>query len=168
MSARRLAGLLLVLVVTSGCDTSNYAFKIDNSIKILAPQSRSEVGIPANVRWTDSKQPPNLRVAPADPTAEYYAVFLDKAPMPPGKRLASLVENNEQCKLSEGCPSREQLAEVGVRLTAKTTVMLDFIADRRPSSRSDTNDIHEVTIVRMRGDRRVGETAFRRTFFVAR
>jgi hypothetical protein len=47
-------------------------------------------------------------------------------------------------------------------------VLLDFIADRRPSSHSDTKDTHEVTIVRMRGDKRVGETAFRRTFFVAR
>lgn len=165
---RRVAGLLLTVAVVSGCDTSNYAFKIDNSIKVVAPKARAEVSIPVRIVWTDRKRPANLRVAPTDPTANYYAVFLDVAPMGPGKRLASLVEHSDKCLLSKGCPTPAQLSDAGVHLTATTSVLLEFVADRRPSSHGDTKDTHEVTIVRMRGDRRIGETAFRQTFFVRR
>jgi hypothetical protein len=168
MSRRRLAGLLLAIMVVSGCDTSNYAFKIDTSIKVVAPRARSDVSIPVRIAWTDSEPPANLRLDPTDPAATYYAVFLDTAPLGPGKRLATLVEHSNQCRLSEGCPTAQQLADAGVHLSAQPSVLLDFVADRRPSSHGDTKDTHEVTIVRMRGDKRVGETAFRRTFFVAR
>jgi hypothetical protein len=165
---RRVAGLLVLIAVVSGCDTSNYAFKIDTSIKVVAPKARTDVSIPVRIAWTDSKAPVDLRLDPTDPLASYYAVFLDAAPMAPGKRLASLVEHSSQCRLSEGCPTAQQLADAGVHLSATTSIVLDFVADRRPSSHGDTKDTHEVTIVRMRGDKRVGETAFRRTFFVAR
>jgi hypothetical protein len=165
---RRVAALLLVLAVVSGCDTSNYAFTIDESITIVQPRSRTDVSLPVTVRWTDSKAAAGMKVAPTDPAASYYAVFVDVAPMGPGKRLASLVEDSDTCELAQGCPSASQLADAGVHLAATPSVELEFVADRRPSSREDTKDTHQVTIVRMRGDKRVGETAFRQTFFVRR
>jgi hypothetical protein len=164
----RVAGLLLVLAVVSACDTSNYAFKIDKSIEVVQPKARTEVSVPVMVRWTDSKAPTAMKVAPTDPSARYYALFVDVAPMGPGKRLASLVEDSDTCELAKGCPTASALADAGVHLSATPSLELEFIADRRPSSRGDTKDTHQVTIVRMQGDKRVGETAFRQTFFVRR
>ena len=165
---KAVVGLLLALAMVTGCDTSNYAFKVDNSIKITQPKARTEVTVPVTIRWTDAKSVAGMRVDPKDPTASYYAVFLDAAPMGPGRRLASLVEHSDRCKLSAGCPTTNQLSDAGVHLTAAPSAVLEFVADRRPSSHGDTKDTHDVTIVRMLGDKRVGETAFRQTFFVRR
>jgi len=164
-----LAGAMVLLSVAAvACDTSNYAFKVDESIKIAAPTARSEVSLPVMIRWTDSKPFSAPRVAPQDPTAEYYGVFVDNSPLAPGKRLESLVPGDTPCEISQGCPSEKQLSDARAFLTAKQSVLLEFIADLRPTSRGNTKDTHEVTIVRMRGDKRVGEAAFRQTFFVQR
>jgi hypothetical protein len=154
--------------VLSACDTSNYAFKVDKSIHIVEPAARSDVPLPVSLQWTDERPPSALRVAPDDPSAEYYAVFLDRSALGPGKRLASLVDDKELCRQTAGCPSVAQLADLRVFLTATPSLLIEFVADRRASKRGDSKDVHEVAIVRMRGDKRVGEAAFLQTFFVKR
>ena len=52
-----------------------------------------------------------------------------------------------------GCPDAAFLARLKVFLTADPEVTLEFLADLRPSKRGISKDPHEVTIVRMRGDR---------------
>lgn len=165
---RRLGVLLAVLTLTAACDTSNFAFKIDKSIEILTPEARTDVQLPVTISWQDSEPPANPRVDLRDPQAEYYAVFVDDSPLAPGKRLSSLLDEGTRCVASEGCPTEQQLADEGAYLTADTSITLEFIADLRPTSRGNTKDVHDVTIVRMRGDERVGEAAFRQTFFVRR
>lgn len=164
----RLGVLLVVVALAAACDTSNFAFKIDNSIQILAPKARTDVALPLTFAWKDTDPPANPRVDLKDPTAEYYGVFVDNAPIKAGKPLSSLLDEDVSCELSEGCPTGEQLGDEGVYLTARTTITIDFIPDLRPTSRGNTKDVHDVTIVRMRGDERVGEAAFRQTFFVDR
>lgn len=165
---RRVGVLLVLLAVTSACDTSNMAFKVDKSIEILSPKPRTDVDLPVTIRWEDRKPPANPRVDPEDPKAEYYAIFLDESPLGPGKPLSSLLPEEVQCDPAEGCPNEQQLADEGVYLTAEPAISLDFIPDLRPTSRGNMKDVHDVTIVRMRGDERVGEAAFRQTFFVRR
>jgi hypothetical protein len=162
-----LAALALVGMAV-GCDTSNYAFKVDKSISIVEPAARADVSLPVTLRWTDEKPPAAARVAPSDPQAEYYAVFLDRAALAPGKRLISLVEDEDLCRQTSGCPSTQQLSDLRVFLTATPSLLLEFVADRRASKRGDSKDVHEVAIVRMRGDKRMGEAAFLQTFFVKR
>ncbi|MDP9182067.1 MAG: hypothetical protein M3P04_04740 [Actinomycetota bacterium] len=165
---RRATLLLLAPLLLSGCDTSNYAFKVDESIDIVEPAARADVSLPVTLRWTDERPPTALRVAPKDPTAEYYAVFLDRAALGPGKRLASLVDDKDLCRQTPGCPSVTQLSDLRVFLTATPSLLVEFVADRRASKRGDSKDVHEVAVVRMRGDKRVGEAAFLQTFFVKR
>lgn len=162
---------MLVGTALVACDTSNYAFKVDNSIEIVEPSARADVSVPVTIRWTDERPPADAKVAPADADAEYYAIFLDQAPMGPGKDLESLLDRGPRgtrCIPRQPCPTTEQLATLGVHLAAETTMLLEFVADLRPSDRGDSKDKHEVIIVRMRGDRRVGESAFLQTFFVTR
>lgn len=165
---RGVALALTALALTAGCDTSNYAFKVDKTIKVVAPKARQQVGLPVVVRWTDTRAPQGLRVAPTDPKANYYAIFLDRVALGPGKRLTSLIKGQVECASIKGCPTVAQLAEVRVFLSAKPQVSLEFVADLRTTTRGNTKDVHEVTIVRMRGDHRIGETAFLQTFFVRR
>ncbi len=166
----RRAGALALLVLSTclgACDTSDYAFRVDKSIEIVEPKARTEVPLPALVRWTDERPPNNPRVDVGDPKAEYYAVFLDQSPMGPGKTLESLLDERDPCRPGQECPNAEQLSALRVFLVAEPNVTLEFVADRRPS-RGEGKDTHEVAIVRMRGDRRVGEAAFLQTFFVRR
>ena len=94
----RVAVVALALAATLGaCSTSGYAFKVDKSISITAPQARTTVDRPLLVTWTDAKAPAKPRVAPTDPKADYYAVFLDRAAMPPNKRLSSLIKGTVKC-----------------------------------------------------------------------
>lgn len=166
---RRAAALCVVPLLVGACDTSNYAFKVDKSIKIVEPAARADVSLPVQLRWTDSRPPSQPRVAPRDSDAEYYAVFVDRAALAPGKQLSSLVDDKlGPCETDQGCPTAEQLTDLRVHLTAKPALGLEFVADLRASSRGDSKDVHEVTIVRMRGDRRLGEAAFLQTFFVRR
>lgn len=163
--------LLVAVVVAgllSGCDTSAYAFRVDESITITEPAAQSTVPLPVTIRWTDAEAPADPRVDPADPEAEYYAVFVDRSPLPPRRRLSALGDDPEACEKDPACPTKEYLRDKGVFLTAKPELTLKFLADRRASSRASSKDPHEVTIVRMRGDTRVNESAFLRPFFVQR
>lgn len=164
----RLGLILVAALVLTACNTAGYAFKVDESIDITAPEDRATVELPVTVRWLDTTPPATPRVAPSDPTSEYYAVFVDRAPLGPGRRIASLVDENDSCRRTPGCPDDEFLARLKVFLTAKPDLTLEFLADLRPTERAGSKDPHEVTVVRMRGDRRVGEAAFRVTFFVDR
>lgn len=165
-------GPLLAAVAVAGllaaCDVSAYAFRVDESITITEPEARSVVPLPVTVRWTDETPPADLRVAPADPTAEYYAVFVDRSPLAPGRTLSSLGEDPELCAADPACPDEVRLRDKGVFLTAEPQLVLEFLPDLRPSARASSKDPHEVTIVRMRGDSRVSESAFIHNFFVQR
>jgi hypothetical protein len=166
MIRRRWVVTLLVALAATACDTSGYAFKVDKSITITAPKARAEVSRPLVVRWTDAKPPAKPRVAPADPTADYYAVFLDREALAPHKRLSSLVKGIRACSDIPGCPTTQQLEDLGVYLVAARSLTIPFVRDLRSTSRGGTKDVHELTIVRMRGDQRSGESAYLQTFFV--
>lgn len=162
-----LTALALPLMgVVAGCDTSQYAFRVDDSITIEAPGDGDEVELPVTVRWVDSSAPTPGTVDRDDPAAEYYAVFVDRAPIRPGGQLSALAEDSAVCPIGQSCPDEVQLREKGVYLTAEPEVRLEFLGDRRVNERN--KDPHDVTVVRMVGDERQGEVAWNRTFFVAR
>lgn len=165
---RGLLALALGAVLLAGCDTSQYAFTIDDSVTIVVPERRQTVSLPATIRWDDVTPPEDGRVAPGDTTAEYYGVFVDRTPLRPGQALSALVPDDEGCAERPGCPDPTTLRDRGVLLTARPQVTLDFLADLRPSGRPNAGDPHEVIVVRMRGDERVGEAAFAVDFFVRR
>lgn len=166
---RKVLAVIAALASTlSACDISAYAFRVDESIEITHPPERSVVELPVTIRWTDDTPPENLRVAPNDPTAEYYGVFVDRSPLGPGRHLSSLADDPEVCEQDPDCPDEVLLRDKGVFLTAEREVTLEFLPDLRPSARAGAKDPHEVVIVRMRGDTRVGEAAFIHSFFVQR
>ena len=160
-------GLAAALSVSvAGCDTSQYAFRVDESISFEAPKARSDVELPVTIRWTDDKPPADIRAEPSDPDASYYAVFVDRSPIGPGASLKSQAEDPEVCETDPKCPDEVFLNERGIFLTAEPVLQLEFLADGRPNDRE--KDTHEVIIVRMKGTERVGEAAWNQTFYVNR
>lgn len=173
MSHRRVRTLsvLTAAAISSGvaaCDLSGHVYRTDTSIAVDSPKPREVVQLPLTLRWTDSRKPARLAVDVNDPNAEYYAIFVDRAPMHAGKTLRSLATGDSACGQSPDCPNSEQLRDLKVYLSTQPELVLDFLPDLRPSSRGSSKDPHEITIVRMRGDRRLGEAAFRQNFFVRR
>ncbi len=165
----RLVGAAVALSAALGaCNTSNFAFRVDKTISFVAPEPRATTELPTTLRWRDDEPPANLTVAPTDPSAEYYGVFVDRAPLKPGGTILSLVAEGDSCRLTPGCPDAAFLARLKAYFTATPKLTLEFLSDLRPSKRGGTKDPHEVVIVRMKGDRRLGEAAFSRTFFVDR
>lgn len=160
--------VLGAVTLLSACSTKGYAFRVDESIDMTAPKARSTVNLPVTITWVDEKPPANLKADIKDPTAEYYGVFLDRAPLGPGKDLRSVVPKNDSCRLTPNCPDITYLRERKIFLTATPKLTLEILEDLRASKRATSKDPHEVTVVRMRGDRRVGEAAFRVNFFVRR
>ena len=160
--------MALAILLAGACSTNGFAFRIDESISITEPDARATVTLPSTVRWRDHEPPPKLRVDPTDPGAEYYGVFVDRAPLGPGRRIESLIAKGDSCRRTPGCPDAAFLARLKVFFTSKAEIELEFLTDLRPSKRGNAKDPHEVTVVRMRGDQRVGEAAFRVNFFVDR
>lgn len=163
-----MAGLGLAALLTGACNTGGFAFKVDKSISITDPDARATVALPTKVRWVDKEPPLNLRLDLKDPDAEYYGVFVDRAPLGPGRSIESLIGKEDSCRRTPGCPDAAFLAGLKVFFTAKPELDLEFLTDLRPTERGNSKDPHEVTVVRMRGDRRVGEAAFRVNYFVER
>jgi hypothetical protein len=152
---RRALGLLVVLVaLLPACGVSGLSFVQDERVTIDAPKDRSKVDLPLTVRW---------RAHDFDGT---YAVFVDRAPQPPGRTLAWLLRDDKVCAARPGCPDATYLAERDIHPTTTTSITIDRLPD---TTRDERRDRHEVTIILLdRKGRRIGESAFTVEFEVAR
>jgi hypothetical protein len=69
----------------SGCSLSGLNFREDTRVDVIAPADRSQVALPLTVEWT---------VRDFDGS---FAVFVDRAPQPPGRSVAWLFRNDDGC-----------------------------------------------------------------------
>lgn len=157
------AGLIL-----SAC-TLQGAFVEDGRVEIVHPADRAEVELPVTLDWEVG----DFTVAGPDGTATddrgYFGIFIDRAPMPPGKDLASLAEGDLTCERNPKCPNKAWFAERGVFFTTDTSFTIENLIDTRPDERPDAPDRHEVMIVLLNGrSERIGETGFTVAFQVVR
>lgn len=143
-----------MVVGASGCGVEGLNFVQDDRVTITSPRDRAEVELPVTIRWTSRD---------FDGT---YAVFVDRAPVPPGRTLDWLARDDELCQETAGCPNETWLRDRYVYGTAKTSLEIDDLPDATDDAR---RDFHEATVVLLdRGGRRIGEAAFTVEFQVAR
>jgi hypothetical protein len=94
-----------------------------------------------------------------------FAVFVDRAPVPPGKTLSWLAREDASCTTTPGCPDTAYLAKLGVYRTTATHLTITALPPTDPTSQ--TPDRHEATIILLDDNgKRIGETAFVVTFKV--
>ena len=161
--ARGLA--LLAVLACTACVPQGLAFRLDDRLTITAPADRAQVSLPVTLEWEvedfDVVEPGT------DPRedAGYFAVFVDRAPVPPGKTLAHVARNDSGCRAGDGCPDAEYLAGRGIYTTTDTRLVLEQL----PRGEEDERERHTATIVLLDGaGKRLGESAFEVVFEVDR
>jgi hypothetical protein len=155
---RAAATASVLLLVTSGCGYSNLAFRQDDRLSFVTPEDRAEVTLPLTVRWT-------VEDFEVGPDGGSFAVFVDRAPQPPGKPLEWLARDDDSCRVADGCPDDDWYAMRDVYPTTEEELTIDQL----PSRSDDRRELHEVTVVLLDEDgRRVGETGWTREFEVVR
>lgn len=156
---------LLATLLCSACVPQGQAFRVDNRLSITAPADRQEVTLPVTLRWKIEDFDVVTPGTPPRGDAGYFAVFVDRAPMPPGKDLGWLARNDRSCRASEGCPNAEYFASLNVYTTSDTELVLEQV----PALSGRGRERHVATIVLLDGaGTRIGESAFRAVFDVDR
>lgn len=146
--------LLLAVVASGGCVRDGLAFRLDDRLSITAPVDRAEVTLPVTLRWE------------MEGHVGQFAVFLDRAPMPPGEDLAWLARGDEGCRSVPGCPDATYLERLNAYVTDDTELVINQLSSRDEPGRRER---HTATIVLLdETGRRTGESAFRVVFDLKR
>ena len=160
-------GLLapLLLLACTACVPSNLAFRADKRVSITSPEDNAKVSLPVTIRWTirdfDVVEPGSA----VRKDSGYFAVFVDRAPMPPGEDLAWLARKDDACLAEKGCPDAKSLASKDVYITTDTELVLAELDEELGGG----PERHKATIVLIDGSgNRLGESAFHVDFEVHR
>ena len=180
---RVLAAALVVpgVLACSGCvDTSQMQFVKDDRLTFQSPDDYELTELPLTVSWTmeDFEVLPKPEkpakggkgaktVTAADvpePTedAGYFAVFVDRAPIKPGRTLEDVGDGDPLCEGNPACPDKTYLEAEGVYTTRKPTITLELV---KALSSKEKIQLHQVTVIVLDSEgRRIGETAWFRYF----
>jgi hypothetical protein len=154
----RAAVVAIGILTSPACAIHGINFAQDNRVRIVQPRDFSTQRLPVVLRWE--------KVGPHRHSAFLFALFVDRAPMAPGKDLGSLAEHDMVCRTTPGCPDQGWFNTHGVYLTSGNSYELDELADFGSRHAKDT---HEATIVLLdSGGRRHSESAFSVTFSINR
>ena len=153
--------LLGLSVVLSGCIPQGLAFRADERLTIISPEDRSTVTLPVTIDW-DIRDfrivEPDAEAEPV-PDAGYFAVFIDRAPMPPGEHLRWIARKDNSCRPADGCPDEEYLNARGIYTTSETELTLEQLP--RNTRDDDDRERHRIVIVLLdAAGHRIGESAF--------
>lgn len=162
-AAPAVLGLSLLL---AGCVPQGLAFKVDERLRFVSPTDRSTVTLPVTVDWEVEDFEVTGPGGPVRSGGGYFAVFVDRTPMPPGEDLGWLARKDSGCRASDGCPDAAYLADRGVYTTTDTRLRLEQLPR---STDEDRRERHRVTVVLLDASgARLGESAFELAFDVDR
>ena len=155
--------VLLAALPLSGCGLTHLQdlnFRVDKRLHFTTPKDRSTQSRPLTVSWTMS----DFRIAPkgSEPPsrgAGYFAVFVDKTPIKPGKTMKSLASNDQACKVDPKCPDRNYLEGLGVYETTATTITLKQISNVRGDKEHLQHHYIDVVLMDTAGHR-IGESSW--------
>jgi hypothetical protein len=155
----RVCALLLGLaLLASACLPHGLAFVQDKRLEVVAPDSHSTVHLPVTIRWRVH----GFRITGHDgedsPDAGYFGVFVDRAPVPPGKPLSWIAHGDRTCHAVDGCPDHSYFRDHDTYQTTDTSMTFPQVPDL-DSYHGHEN--HEVTVILLDGQgNRIGEGAW--------
>lgn len=149
------AAVFLGALVLSGCDLSQMAFVQDQRVRVVEPADRSTVTLPVTLRWIVDGFRVTGRDGGTSSDAGYFAVFVDRPPMPPDRSLEWMAAQESSCGDS-ACGSVKNLADVYfTKYTTLKLTRLPAVDERSGVER------HEAVVVLLNGSgHRIGESAF--------
>jgi hypothetical protein len=149
------------LAMLQGCG-GGLSFTNDKRLSFVAPAARQRVTEPVTVRWSVRDFVASGLDGSKSKDRGVFAVFVDRAPMPAGKDLKFLGRRDPGCVRDPRCPDRQYLADLGVFVTADTSVVLGTLPRQ---SRGVGDEQHYVNVVLLDGTgHRIGESAWYRPF----
>jgi hypothetical protein len=156
-AALALLAVLALAPLLAGCGMSvhNLNLRVDDRLHFLSPPSRALVANPVTVHWRMSASSPGKSPGGGD----YFAIFVDQAPIRPGQTMRAVASRDEQCLHQAACPNRDYLAQRQIYLTSSDQVTLGQI----PSLAGDKDavQLHSVVVVLMGPTgHRMGESAW--------
>lgn len=155
----RLALFGLSALLASGCALDASAFRDRSNLTVASPAPHATVGLPVMVSWT---------AADVDGVAR-YGVFVNQAPVPPGKPVGWVARNDEECRRRPSCPDASWLRDRGVYVTTSTMLELTVVPAPQPGARQRSDDAVQVVVVPLDSDGyRIGASAGRQLFRVSR
>jgi len=144
--------------LAASCVPHGLAFVKDQRVDIVAPDSHSTVQVPVTIRWTVHDFQVTGHNGSSNPDAGYFGVFVDRAPVPPGKPLSWVAHSDNLCLATPKCPDQQYLEDHDTYLTTDTSFTLPQLPDL---DAYHGHELHEVTIVMLDGaGLRVGEQAW--------
>jgi hypothetical protein len=161
------ASLLIVglALLASSC-ANGLAFVQDRRLEFVSPSAHKKVTLPLTIRWTIGGFRVTGPDGSTDPNAGYFGVFVDRAPVPPGKPLSWIAREDRACVRTPGCPDATYLSDRRVHSATETEITFDHLPDLGAARGHET---HEVTVVLLDGrGNRIGESAWYVTFLYDR
>ena len=153
---------LALAVVSAGCVPDGLAFRVDQRLTFSSPEERATVELPVVLDWEirdfDVVEPGGA----VQDDEGYFAIFVDRAPIPPNESLSWIGRKDRSCRAADGCPDEEYLNSRGVYTTSQTELALTSIPRTTDGDRIER---HRVIVVLLDASgTRVGETAFELVF----
>lgn len=130
-------GLACLAALSTGCSVPS-ALRPDTSIRISVPTDLSLVTLPVTIRWHTSRTPDR---------ATAFAIFLDRAPVPPGASLADVGAGDLSCTRTKSCASEDYLRAHGVIVTKDADVVLASLPVSDGLAKADQPAVHQATVV---------------------
>ena len=157
------ASALLSVALVSGCgiaDAKGLNFRVDDRLHFQSPKDRSSVHLPLTISWRmDRFQVAAPGSAPPSPSAGYFVLFVDRAPIRPGQTLKEICKSDPYERGDRNCPTPAYLTGKQIFTTTDDHVTLQNLANI-PGSK-DKKQLHTFVVVLMdTAGHRIGESAW--------
>ena len=150
--------LVVGLALLASSCAHGLAFVQDRRLTITSPTGHGKIQLPFTLRWRVRDFDVTGPDGRTDPNAGYFGVFLDQAPVPPGKPLSWVARDDRRCKRIAGCPDNRYFEERDIYPVTGTQLNFALLPDLQAHGGHET---HQVTIVLLNGaGRRIGEHAW--------
>jgi hypothetical protein len=155
------AAALATTLLTGGCaNWSDLQFKQDHRLQFTSPDNYEQVKAPVEVAWKidDFKVLPAGSGEPPTDDAGYFAVFVDQAPIKPGRTLEDVAGRDEACKRDPRCPDKRYLEAKAVYVTHQPKLDLELIPQLASKEKIQN---HQLTVILLDSTgHRIGEYAW--------
>ena len=138
----RLVRCAWILVFLFASCTFDVSFREDDRVTIVAPKDRATVTQPVTMQWEVTEFEITGPGSPSGSDRGFFAVFVDRNPIAPGKSLDSVASDDSSCRRTPGCPDEAYLNNHGVFTTTDTAIVLPPLVDTRPRGRAGVSDWH--------------------------
>ena len=154
------AALLLTLTGCALAHPGSLQWRVDKRLHFLSPAARAKVGQPVTITWRmDNFHIAPLGSGPSSKNTGYFAIFIDRSPMKPGKSLNAINKHDAACVDAAVCTTKDYLARKQVYTTTKDEFTVQDVSDILSNKLS--TQFHTATLVLLNtAGLRIGESAW--------